>query len=134
MAALGRGIILMGKQLAKPFGCTAEVVLSVLSGKWKTIILCQLNQRPCRYSELRGAILGLSDKMLTQRLHELISSGLVTHRHVASPPTGTYALTSKGKLLNDLLQSICMWGQLHSRACDIEPSSARPCGVPRKAR
>ena len=76
--AHGRGTLFMGKQLA--FDCTTEFALSILNGKWKIEILLHLKQQPCRYSQLRAAIPGLSDKMLTQRLHDLIDSGVVTHR------------------------------------------------------
>ena len=55
----------MGRRLAKSFDNATEFTLAVLSGKWKTIILCHLDQRPRRYGELRALISGLSDKVLT---------------------------------------------------------------------
>jgi DNA-binding HxlR family transcriptional regulator len=136
MAVLGRrGAVLMSEQVANSSRCTAELVLAVLNGKWKTIILCRLNEHPCRYSELRAAIPGLSDKMLTQRLHDLIRCGLVEHQHPTKVPTGIYALTPKGKLLDDLLRGICAWGQRHTRAFHIDiGDAARACEARRRVR
>ena len=47
----------MANKLPKSFLCPTEFTLAVLGGKWKTVILCYLNQRPCRYSELRTDLL-----------------------------------------------------------------------------
>jgi DNA-binding HxlR family transcriptional regulator len=54
-----------------------ELTLDVLGGKWKTVILCFLNQRSCRYAELRKRMPNLSDKILPERLTDLVDSGLV---------------------------------------------------------
>jgi DNA-binding HxlR family transcriptional regulator len=124
----------MGKQLAKSIDCAAEFTRAVLSGKWKTIILFRLNSRPCRYSELRASIPGLSDKVLTRRLHDLINSGLVTQRRSATHPTGLYALTPKGRLLDTLLRDMCEWGEQHSRGFCVRVSSAKSVAARRKSR
>ena len=61
----------MRKRLAKYFHCPTEFTLAVLDGKWKTVILSYLKERPCRYAELRRLVPSLSDKMLTERLSDL---------------------------------------------------------------
>jgi HxlR-like helix-turn-helix len=61
----------MGKKLPRFFHCPTEFTLHMLGGKWKTVILCFLKERPCRYAELRKLLPKLSDKMLTERLHIL---------------------------------------------------------------
>lgn len=105
----------MNKQLEKSFDRAVQVSLAILNGKWTTEILWHLNRQPCRYSQLRAAIPGLSDKMLTQRLRDLMASGLVTHQRPQRSATRHYTLTPKGKLLDGLLQDIHAWGQQHSR-------------------
>lgn len=121
----------MSKQLEKSFDRAAQLTLAILNGKWTTEILWHLNQHPHRYSELRAAIPGLSDKMLTQRLRDLVESGLVTHRRPQRSATRHYTLTPKGRLLDGLLQDIHAWGQQHSR--QFRPRTRGPSG-PAEAR
>ena len=51
----------MVKRLPKSFHCPTEFTLAILGGKWKTVILCFLKERPCRYSELRKLTWGAVD-------------------------------------------------------------------------
>ncbi len=67
----------MTRPLPTQFNCPTEFALTVLGGKWKTIILAYLSERPCYYGELRQLLPGLSDKVLTERLKDLRQSGLV---------------------------------------------------------
>jgi DNA-binding HxlR family transcriptional regulator len=55
-----------------------DATLSVLGGKWKMLILWQLLRRPCRFNELRRAITGVSQHMLTVQLRDLESQGVIT--------------------------------------------------------
>jgi DNA-binding HxlR family transcriptional regulator len=98
------------KRLATYFHCPTEFTLAVLGGKWKTVILCYLKERPCRYAELRRLIPRLSDKVLTERLQDLTRSGLVARREPSSSRTQTYLLTEKGRSLSGLLQQLYAWG------------------------
>ena len=101
----------MAKGLAKTFHCGTEFTLAILDGKWKTVILCYLTERACRYSELRKLMPRLSDKVLTERLHDLTASGLVVRKQTPGVAgVVTYALTRKGKALEELLRQIYTWG------------------------
>ena len=101
----------MRKRLAKYFHCPTEFTLAVLDGKWKTVILSYLKERPCRYAELRRLVPGLSDKMLTERLRDLTRAGLVVRRPAGkSSLTHRYALTEKAASLNAVLQHLYAWG------------------------
>jgi DNA-binding HxlR family transcriptional regulator len=101
----------MGKRLAKYFHCPTEFTLAVLDGKWKTVILCYLKERPCRFAELRKLVPRLSDKMLAERLRDLTAAGLVVRRPVGiSGRMQTYALTEKGRSLSVVLQHLYAWG------------------------
>ena len=122
----------MGKQFAESFDCAAGFALTILNGKWNIDILLHLKQRPRRYSQLRAAIPGLSDKMLTQRLHDLTDSGVVTHRRSINSPIGHYTLTPKGKRLETLIQGIAEWGHQHSRYFQETISRATRSGASRK--
>jgi DNA-binding HxlR family transcriptional regulator len=111
----------MAKPLPKNFNCPTEFTLAVLGGKWKTVILCYLGLRPFRYSELRAAIPNLSDKMLTERLRDLIAAGLVAQQKRADgASSAVYLLTPKGKSLRQVLVQLYSWGQQHADAFNVK--------------
>jgi len=100
----------MAKRLPTYFHCPTEFTLAVLDGKWKTVILCYLKERLCRYAELRRLVPRLSDKVLTERLHDLTKSGLVVRQGPVRSRIGSYSLTEKGRSLSELLQHLYTWG------------------------
>jgi len=93
--------------LAPRYGCTVELALSILGGKWRVVILAHLKSGPLRYSELRRRVPRISDKMLTQRLHELVAHDLIERDEGSS----CYALTAMGEGLREVLQSLHAWGR-----------------------
>ena len=111
----------MAKKLAKKFNCPTEFALDVLGGKWKTVILCYLKYRACRYRELRLLIPRMSDKMLSERLHELTEKGLVAKRKADGRPSAAlYSLTSRGQTLGRLLTELYEWGEEHAAVFGVE--------------
>ena len=98
---------------SKIFGCPTELTLDVLGGKWKTVILCYLNERPCRYRDLRKLMPDLSDKILSERLADLRARGLVEQRR--SGGASVYALTSMGETLKPALAALYTWGKKNAR-------------------
>ncbi|MCB9585055.1 MAG: helix-turn-helix transcriptional regulator [Polyangiaceae bacterium] len=90
------------------FGCPVEFALSVLGGKWKTVLLAHLKTGPKRYRDLRNLVPKLSDKMLTQRIHELELGGLI-EKDAAS----AYVMTDRGRSLSPVLQALFDWGEEH---------------------
>ena len=111
----------MAKKLARSFLCPTEFTLAVLGGKWKAVILCYLNQRPCRYSELRKLLPKVSDKILAERLRDLTSAGLVTRRK-GGRKAEEYALTPKANSLSDVLHMLYQWGHDHAAEFKVEIS------------
>jgi DNA-binding HxlR family transcriptional regulator len=122
----------MAKRIAKTFYCPTEFTLEVLGGKWKTVILCYLKERPCRYAELRKLTPALSDKMLTERLRDLTDAGLVARVKLPGGPSAhAYALTPKGKSLGSLLSHLYAWGVEHAKQFGVavgEPLKAVESG------
>jgi DNA-binding HxlR family transcriptional regulator len=111
----------MAKKLAKRFNCPTEFTLAVLVGKWKTVILCYLKERPCRYAELRKLLPSLSDKMLTERLADLVESGLVARKTLPGRPgKDGYVLTARGRSLGHLLENIYTWGLQHAATFKVQ--------------
>jgi len=110
-----------GKEARQAFNCPTEFTLAVLGGEWKTVILCYLKERPCRYAELRKLLPSLSDKMLTERLADLLESGLIARKKLAGRRGADgYVLTARGRTLSHLLESIYTWGLEHAAAFKVQ--------------
>jgi DNA-binding HxlR family transcriptional regulator len=110
----------MARKLPKYFHCPTEFTLAILGGKWKTVILCFLKERPCRYAELRKLLPKLSDKMLTERLHELMASGLIVRKRRTDELRQEYTMTARGRQLTSVLRDIDAWGVENARAFGVQ--------------
>jgi DNA-binding HxlR family transcriptional regulator len=111
----------------RPELCPVETTARILGGRWKAAVLDQLFQGTKRFSELKRAIAGITQRTLSQQLRELQSTGIVERTVYAdTPPRVVYAITPLGKSLRPLLEAMCRWGKSHSaamawkklRACD----------------
>jgi DNA-binding HxlR family transcriptional regulator len=91
--------------------CPAEHALGLIGGRWKVVILYRLFDGPLRFSELRRAIPGVTQKVLTQQLREMEADGLLTRKVYAQvPPKVEYTLTPLGKSLRPIVDAMCKWG------------------------
>jgi DNA-binding HxlR family transcriptional regulator len=99
----------------KLFGCPVELALSLIGGKWKTVLIARLKQGPLRYGELRRLVPDLADKVLTQRLHELETDGFVQRIPAAQNGSLRYALTDRGISLSPVLEALFAWGERAAR-------------------
>ena len=96
-----------------PYVCGLDAAMDVVSGKWKSLILWELDTHGTRrFAELRRGLPGVSEKMLTQHLREMEEDGLV-HREVYRevPPKVEYSLTARGRSLRPVVESMCKWGK-----------------------
>jgi DNA-binding HxlR family transcriptional regulator len=93
------------------FGCPVQATANTISGKWKVLIIWHLSFQSHRFSELRTLLPGVSEKMLTSQLSELVRDGIV-ERHDAKeiPPRVDYSLTCAGNELIPILDAMCRWG------------------------
>jgi DNA-binding HxlR family transcriptional regulator len=94
--------------------CGIDAAMDMIGGKWKVLILWALNERACRFGELRRLVPGVTEKVLTSHLRELEADGIV-HREVYDevPPHVEYSLTSRGFSLNEALSPLGAWGREH---------------------
>ena len=96
--------------------CHVRAALKAMGGKWKPILLYQLNAGPRRFGELRRSVPDVTQKMLTQQLRELERDGLVSRKvYHEVPPKVEYALTKHGKTVEPVLTALCKWGKIHMR-------------------
>ena len=93
------------------YGCPLTAAMHVIGGKWKPLIIYNLNRSSKRFGQLDVQIPGISRKVLTKQLIELFEDGIVLRTSYAeSPPRVEYQLTKKGKRLVPILNSLCKWG------------------------
>ncbi|MGI5492775.1 winged helix-turn-helix transcriptional regulator [Microtetraspora malaysiensis] len=82
--------------------CRLRAAIDLFAHTWDPVVLAALRSRPHRRRELRVAIGGISDKVLTETLHRLLANGLVDRRaYAAAPPRVDYSLTDLGESLVD---------------------------------
>ncbi|GIN20566.1 winged helix-turn-helix transcriptional regulator [Siminovitchia fordii] len=98
----------------KKYNISVEATLEVIGGKWKCVILCHLTHGKKRTSELKRLMPNITQKMLTQQLRELEEDGVI-NRIVYNqiPPKVEYELSEYGWSLQDILDSLCAWGEKH---------------------
>ncbi|MFJ7526959.1 winged helix-turn-helix transcriptional regulator [Streptomyces griseus] len=114
------------------FVCGIDAAMDVIGGKWKVLILWALNERTCRFGELRRAVTGVTEKVLSSHLKELEDDGIV-HREVYAevPPRVEYSLTPLGLSLNAALEPLGQWGRDHISRGEEEAGADGPLGAER---
>ena len=94
--------------------CPTRQVLDRIGDRWTVLVIGTLADGTRRFSELKRAIVGISQKMLSQTLRELERDGLVTRTVVPSVPIRVeYALTDAGRTLREPLKALEAWSIHH---------------------
>jgi DNA-binding HxlR family transcriptional regulator len=92
------------KALVRAFG--------FLGKRWNGVILGTLMEGSASFSELRRAVSGISDSVLSDRLVELAAAGLVSRSVDIGPPVAVaYALTDSGTALLPALTELTTWAR-----------------------
>jgi DNA-binding HxlR family transcriptional regulator len=95
-------------------GCPLTAALAAIGGKWKLIIVYWLAESPKHFAALRQAMPGISQKVLTQQLRELVNDGIVRRQPTGAIPAPVeYSLTDYGRALLPLVEDIRRWGRAH---------------------
>ena len=90
--------------------CPVRHVLSGYGGKWPALVLMHLSFGTHRFSELRGAIPDISQRMLSQTLRNLARDGMITRKATPSiPPRVDYSLTPRGQGYLSVLETGIVW-------------------------
>ena len=92
--------------------CPVETTLSLISDRWKVLIIRDLLGRTKRFGELRKSVGNVSQKVLTANLRSMEEDGLLTRRVYAEvPPRVEYTLTETGMSLRPVLDAMQSWGE-----------------------
>ena len=106
------------KRLPRSASCPTEFALELLGGKWATVILAHLKERPLRYADLRRLVPALSDKVLTQRLDDLQERGLIAKQAIGDSGS-RYVLTAHANALRPALQHLYEWGEAQAERLGV---------------
>ncbi|WP_203615765.1 helix-turn-helix domain-containing protein [Streptomyces sp. SID13726] len=89
-------------------------VLDRVGDKWSVLVIAVLDIGPLRYTDLQREVPGISQRMLTLTLRQLVQDGLVTRTAYAEvPPRVEYALTPLSRSLLGIVNSLITWATEH---------------------
>jgi DNA-binding HxlR family transcriptional regulator len=90
--------------------CPVRRVMQGIFGKWSTLLVLALSERPYRFGELRRLVPDISQRMLTQTLRDLERDGYVYRKvYATKPPSVEYGLTDLGISMFIPLNDIVIW-------------------------
>lgn len=97
--------------------CPTRLVLDRVADKWTVLVLGLLGDGPVRFNQLRRAVEGLSQKVLSQTLRRLERDGLVSRTAFPTVPvTVEYTLTPLGRTLATAVDALRAWAEDHIEA------------------
>lgn len=96
--------------------CPVETTLTLISDKWKVLIIRDLLTGTKRFGELKRSVGNVSQKVLTSQLRQMEESGLVNRKVYAEvPPRVEYSLTELGLSLKPIISSMEKWGNNYKK-------------------
>ena len=94
--------------------CPVATAVSLIGGKWKLLLLRNLRERPWRFNELQRSIDGISQKVLTESLRQMVDDGLAyRHDYHENPPRVEYGLTELGKNMLPIITALEGFGSYY---------------------
>ena len=105
-----------GLEYSAPF----QRAIELIGKRWTGAVVKALLPAPARFNQLLAGIPGISDRVLTERLRELESEGIVERLVDPGPPVRvSYRLTSRGRALEPVLAAVLDWAESW-----LEPATA----------
>lgn len=94
--------------------CPVATAVALIGGKWKLLILRNLKARPWRFNELQRDLDGISQKVLTDSLRQMMEDGLVyRHDYREMPPRVEYGLTELGYQMLPIIDVLAEFGRYY---------------------
>lgn len=92
--------------------CSVETTFMMIGCKWKVLIVKELLNGTMRFCELKKAVGGITQKVLTSNLREMETMGLITRKiYEQNPPKVEYSLTDIGYTLKPVIDALKVWGK-----------------------
>lgn len=90
--------------------------MDVLRSKWTVEVLTAILYGDTRFKDIQQAVHGVSEKVLTERLRQMVDDRLIErHECYGYPPRVEYRVTEHGKRLFAIVYQMTEWGQEHRR-------------------
>ena len=89
-------------------------ILRRVGDKWSVLVVVLLELGPRRFNDLKRSIPGITERMLIRHLQELVADGIVERDDKKTiPPCVYYSLSSYGRTLAPVVETMCNWGRSH---------------------
>ncbi len=110
----------------KQVSCPTEITLSILSGRWKAMVIYWLLKGERRFNQLQRELVTITHRTLAKQLREMEQAGLVErHDHGTIPPRVHYSLTPLGRSLEPVLMAMHHWALEHGHALNPAPDDGQ---------
>lgn len=97
-----------GQVLSKD--CPSREILEHLTSRWGTLVMIVLLDGTKRFSEIRQAVEGVSERMLAETLKRLEQDGMLTRKSMNTvPPHVEYTLTEHGRQAGQRIRNLVDW-------------------------
>lgn len=100
--------------------CPLALAAELLCQRWTLLVVSRLIDGCTKFNEIHRGLPRISPGLLSQRLKELESAGLVQRHRGAGPRDSRYELTASGQALEDIVMSLAVWGQHWARDMEME--------------
>jgi DNA-binding HxlR family transcriptional regulator len=108
----GRGKVKVSEGSTSHFCPRFHHAVELIGRRWSGAIIRSMLSGPQCFNEMMAIVPGMSDRLLTERLRELESEGLLRRTVIEGPPVRvSYALTEAGKCLEPVIQAIGKWAE-----------------------
>jgi len=98
--------------------CNIAQTLNIIGDKWSLLILHQLLIGHETYKEMQDNLDGIPTNLLSERLKSMEADDLIEKElYQSHPPRYKYSLTEKGYDLEDVFNSLILWGERHLNIC-----------------
>jgi DNA-binding HxlR family transcriptional regulator len=94
------------------YNASFQRAIELIGKRWTGAVVKGLLLGPARFNQLLAGIPGISDRVLTERLRELETEGIVERLVDPGPPVRvSYRLTSRGRALEPVLAAVSDWAE-----------------------
>lgn len=108
--------------------CQIYQVANLIGHRWSALILLAFLRNPesLKYSQIESDLSGITAKVLSERLHQLVEEKIITRNvdSTKSPPQISYAITEKGQALLPVIKSMQEWTEKFS-ICENKSTCSR---------
>jgi DNA-binding HxlR family transcriptional regulator len=120
----------MARRYSKKLCPRFQTAVDILGKRWTSMIVQVLLGEPRRFNEILDQLEVVSDRMLSERLKELESEGIVTRRVLPDPPVRVeYSLTEKGRELAPIIREMERWAERWIEEIETEVAAEQRAAV-----